>query len=269
MKKIRGYKDVNVRWKNLILISFHCCVRIRPEYIMLPFWGNRKTSEYRVVCFTEKQRNSLRGGSLLAFPLYTLSDRYSSFFFSFSNCRDRCSTMRARFRVATSSFCFPHEFPHSTPSISDGSLKKSSYNYWFKGEKYGRNENENFSYRNLSILIQLPFSKQHQYSHHCRYLIWRCNNANFRYSRKSKKKKKRKAVQRSSQQFTIPIFRIFVEKLHESSSSFLRTRTWKRRKKKEKKEKGTEEERSRVYVVKVKVVDPRRHRGYKIGHVSI
>lgn len=31
--------------------------------------------------------------------------------------------MRARFRVATSSFCFPHEFPHSTPSISDGSLK--------------------------------------------------------------------------------------------------------------------------------------------------
>lgn len=83
MKKIRGYKDVNVRWKNLILISFHCCVRIRPEYIMLPFWGNRKTSEYRVVCFTEKQRNSLRGGSLLAFPLYTLSDRYSSFFFRF------------------------------------------------------------------------------------------------------------------------------------------------------------------------------------------
>lgn len=192
MKKIRGYKDVNVRWKNLILISFHCCVRIRPEYIMLPFWGNRKTSEYRVVCFTEKQRNSLRGGSLLAFPLYTLSDRYSSFFFSFSNCRDRCSMMRARFRVATSSFCFPHEFPHSTPSISDGSLKKSSYNYWFKGEKYGRNENENFSYRNLSILIQLPFSKQHC-SHHCRDLIWRCNNANFRYSRKSKKKKKKKS----------------------------------------------------------------------------
>lgn len=114
-------------------------------------------------------------------------------FFSFSNCRDRCSTMRARFRVATSSFCFPHEFPHLTPSISDGSLKKSSYNYWFKGEKYGRNENENFSYRNLSILIQLPFSKQHQCSHYCRDLIWRCNNANFRYSRKSKKKKKKKS----------------------------------------------------------------------------
>ena len=33
------------------------------------------------------RRNSLRGGSLLAFPLYALSDRYSSFFFfSFSNC---------------------------------------------------------------------------------------------------------------------------------------------------------------------------------------
>ena len=43
----------------------------------------------------------------------------------------------------------------------------------------------------------------------------------------------------------------------------------KKKKKGKKKEKGTEEERSRVYVVKVKVVEPRRHRGYKIGHVSI
>lgn len=76
-------------------------------------------------------------------------------FFSFSNCRDRCSTMRARFRVATSSFCFPHEFPHSIPSISDGSLKKIIVQLLIRKEKnikisHNHNDLHNFHFQNLS-----------------------------------------------------------------------------------------------------------------------
>lgn len=95
---------------------------------MLRFWYSRIPHGPSRVFHGETTKLVTRG-SLLAFPLYTISDRYSPFFFffSFSNCLD---PITPRFRVATSSLSFPPEFP------------RPSYNYWFEGE--------NFHFHNLS-----------------------------------------------------------------------------------------------------------------------
>lgn len=141
---------MNVRWKNY-LISFRCCIRIRAEYIMLPFWYSGIPSRV----FHGETRKLVTRGFVACFSIIRVIWSLFLiffFFFVFQLPRDRCSTMRARFRVATSSFCFPREFPHSTPSISGASLKKSSYNYWFKKSfslplKPRQNENENFHFQ--------------------------------------------------------------------------------------------------------------------------
>lgn len=94
-------------WVFKILFAFHCVIEQGMHRTCSLFETRIPSKPSR--CSIEKQRNSLRG-VWLAFPL---RDIWSLFpIFSFSNCWDRCSAVRARFLVATSSFCFP-AFPYS------------------------------------------------------------------------------------------------------------------------------------------------------------
>ena len=123
----------------------------KSEIYNAPFLILRNTES----CVSRRNKETRYAGVrclLFHYTRYLIVIPHFFFFFVFQLPRDRCSTMRARFRVATSSFCFPREFPHSTPSISGASLKKSSYNYWFKKSfslplKPRQNENENFHFQ--------------------------------------------------------------------------------------------------------------------------